>query len=161
MTLGVQWSSHLGLSWDYPVLGRFMYASLCRSSYYSKSISQPQKYIRPSSWLWRFSYHAKMSGCTLRFARNSPLRTTLVDESTGHAKYKIETPMRIARSVTRIWKLESSTQPPLNWSEGRLQETSDEIARIYWKLFSPNRIIHRGRVTSRDELLPKCGKLKG
>ena len=137
------------------------------------------------------SYHAKMSGCTLRFARNSPLRTTLVDESTGHAKYKIETPMRIARSVTRIRKFESSIQPPPHWSEdddpdscdeeiagngkqgkpdlaeeeneieGAPQETSDEIARIYWKWFSSNRIIYRGRITSRDELLPKCGKLKG
>ncbi|KAF9781720.1 hypothetical protein BJ322DRAFT_240673 [Thelephora terrestris] len=131
-----------------------------------------------------------MSGCTLRFARNSPLRTTLVDEATGHAKYKLETPMRIARSVTRIRKFESPAQSPLhsseeddsdsgdddiagngkegkpnppeeNETEGELQETSDEMARIYWKWFSSNRIIFRGRITTRDELLPKCGKLKG
>lgn len=133
----------------------------------------------------------KMSGCTLRFAKNSPLRTTLVDESTGNIKYKIETPVKIARSVTRIRKFESPTQPPLHWDEDRNsdsgddditdgckkntsnheeeeheaeaepQETSDEIARIYWKLFSSNRFILRGRITTRREFLPRCGKMKG
>ena len=134
-----------------------------------------------------------MSGCTLRLSKNSPLRTTLIDEATGQAKYKIETPMRIARSVTRIRKFESPPQPPLQWREdadsdssddgvagkekeksepntteetdegdsGGLHETSDEMARIYWKWFSSNRIIFRGRITSREEFLPKCGKLKG
>ena len=130
-----------------------------------------------------------MSGCTLRLARNSPLRTTLIDEATGNVKYKIETPMRIARSVTRIRKFESPVQAPLHWDEededsgdddvtngGRkkepsptgeeneaedLQETSDEIARLYWKWFSSNRIIFRGKITSRKEFMPKCGKLKG
>lgn len=132
-----------------------------------------------------------MSGCTLRLAKNSPLRTTLIDEATGQVKYKIETPMRIARSVTRIRKFESPVQAPLNWDEddddsgdddhdvtnggkGKessptgqenevedLQETSDEIARIYWKWFSSNRIIFRGKITSRKEFMPKCGKLKG
>jgi len=42
-----------------------------------------------------------------------------------------------------------------------LPETSDEIARIYWKWFSSDRIIFRGRITSRREFLPKCGKMKG
>ena len=42
-----------------------------------------------------------------------------------------------------------------------LPETSDEIARIYWKWFSSNRIIFRGKITNREEFLPKCGKLKG
>jgi len=131
-----------------------------------------------------------MSGCTLRFARNSPLRTTLVDEATGHAKYQIDTPIKIARSVTRIRKFDSPTQPPLHWdddadsdsddgitdmgkaekdekdTEGddmgtELPETSDEIARIYWKWFSSDRIVFRGRITSRSEFLPKCGKMKG
>lgn len=134
-----------------------------------------------------------MSGCTLRFVKNSPLRTVLIDEATGHAKYKIETPMKLARSVTRIRKFESPPQPPLHWGEdadsdpsdedttdggkkksipdeeehemvsveGELHETSDEMARIYWKWFSSNRIIFRGRTTTREEFLPKCGKLKG
>ena len=140
-------------------------------------------------------YHTTMSGCTLRFAQNSSLRTTLVDEATGSAKYKIDTPVRIARSVTRIRKLDSPAQPPPhreeddpdsgkdttnkgeknpssngdkgdNDEEGdgtdtELPETSDEMARIYWKYFSPDRIIFRGRITTRSEFLPKNGKLKG
>jgi hypothetical protein len=132
-----------------------------------------------------------MSGCTLRLARNSPLRTTLVDEDIGKVKYKIETPMRIARSVTRIRKFESLTQPPLrrdesadsdsanaitvegkrkegsdskeegNETELELHETGEEIARIYWKWFSLDRFIFRGRIATRDEFLPKCRKMKG
>ena len=138
-----------------------------------------------------------MSGCTLLFARNSPLRTTLVDETSGHAKYKIDTPIRLARSVTRIRKLDSHTQPH-HWDEDAdsdssdditdkgnrkekakskkvekgeederdetvpdLPETSDEIARIYWKWFSSDRIVFRGRITTRSEFLPKTGKMKG
>ena len=50
-----------------------------------------------------------MSGCTLEFDRNSPLRTTLIDKATGHAKYQIDTPVRLVGSVTRIRKLDSST----------------------------------------------------
>ena len=138
-----------------------------------------------------------MNGCTLLFARNSPLRTTLVDEATGHAKYKIDTPIRLTGSVTRIRKLDSNTQP-YHWDEDgdsdsndditdegngkkkdkskrdekdeedeegetlqRLPETSDEIARIYWKWFSSDRIVFRGRITTRSEFLPKTGKMKG
>ena len=137
-----------------------------------------------------------MSGCTLLLARNSPLRTTLVDEATGHAKYQIDTPRKIARSVTRIRKFDSHTQPH-HWDEDTnsdsgddtagkgnkkdefesgadgkraeeegdetetaLPETSDEIARIYWKWFSPDKIIFRGRATTRSEFLPKAGKMK-
>ena len=137
-------------------------------------------------------HHTTMSGCTLRFARDSPLRTTLVDEATGYAKYQIDTPIRLVSSVTRIRKFDSPTQPPpLHWdddadsdsddditdkrkkkkskkdednegeAETELPETSDEIARIYWKWFSSDRIIFRGRIHSRAEFLPKCGKLKG
>jgi hypothetical protein len=134
-----------------------------------------------------------MSGCTLRFSKDSVLRTTLIDEATGHAKYQIDTPLRIARSVTRIQKFDSPTQPPPHWDEGagsdsgdgvtgkgksrsekdenhgeegletepELVETSDEIARIYWKWFSSDKIVFRGRITSRKDFLPQCGKLKG
>jgi len=139
-----------------------------------------------------------MSGCTLRFARDSPLRTTLVDEATGYAKYQIDTPIKLVGSATRIRKFDSPTQPPLHWDDDddddsgfggditdvkkrrsgptwsrsykegheeapgpELAETSDEIARIHWKWFSSDRIIFRGRVQSRAEFLPKCGKLKG
>ena len=133
-----------------------------------------------------------MSGCTLRFARNSPLRTTLVDDATGHAKYQIDTPIRTVGSVTRIKKFDSPPQPPLHWDKNAnsdsgyditdmknkkkkskpkkdkkggeqagLPETSDEMARIYWKWFSPDRIVFQGRITNRKEFLPKCGKMKG
>jgi len=137
-----------------------------------------------------------MSGCILQFARNSPLRTTLIDEATGNAVYQIDTPIRIAGSVTRIRRFDSSTHPPHEWHDdadsdsgdditekgkGRrsksekdkidpededeagvgLPETSDEIARIYWKWFSSDKIVFRGRITTQDEFLPKCGKMKG
>ena len=141
-----------------------------------------------------------MSGCTLRLARNSPLRTTLVEEATGHAKYQIDTPIKVAGSVTRIRKFESPTDAPPNWdedsdsdegdttdkgkkkqkaksksskdkkdkseeaeegAEAELPETSDEIARIYWKWFSTDRIVFRGRITTRTEFLPKTGKAHG
>jgi hypothetical protein len=136
--------------------------------------------------------HTTMSGCTLRFARNSPLRTTLVDEATGHAKYQIDTPIRLVGSVTRIRKFDLPIQPPLHWDDDtdsapgddvtdmgkkkskndkngkedeeeagpELAETSDEIARIYWKWFSSDRIIFRGRIHLRTEFLPKCGKMR-
>lgn len=42
-----------------------------------------------------------------------------------------------------------------------LPETSDEVARIYWKWFSSDVIIFRGRRSLRTEFLPKCGKMKG
>jgi len=129
-----------------------------------------------------------MSPYTLRLSRDSPLRTTLVDEATGQAKYQIDTPLRLTRSVTRIRKFDSPTQPPPHWydedpdpdsgddiidkkgskseeeAEGdevvELPETSDEIARIYWKWFSAARIVFRGRITNRTEFLPKAGKAK-
>ena len=133
-----------------------------------------------------------MSGCTLQFTRNSPLRTTLVDGASGHAKYQIDTPRWAAGRVTWIRKLDSSVQHPLDWdntgsgsdddttdkggskskkdesdgegeheTEAELPESSDEIARIYhWNWFSSDRIIFQGRITSRNNFLPKCGKMK-
>jgi hypothetical protein len=141
---------------------------------------------------------ATMSGCTLQFTRNSPLRTTLVDEATHEAKYKIDTPIRITGSVTQIRKLESETQTPHVWDEesesdsddditdkGEKQKSnsgkqkgseitdaelpelpelpgmSDEMAKIYWHWFSSDRIVFRGMITTRNEFLPRCGKMKG
>jgi len=137
-----------------------------------------------------------MSGCTLRFTRDSPLRTALVDEATGHVKYQIDTPVKVSRSVTRIRKFDSPVQPRLHRDEdadpdsgdditntgGEKEkpkakkdkedmegggtgtgppEAGDEIARIYRKWFSSDRIVFQGRITSRREFLPKCGKMKG
>jgi len=93
--------------------------------------------------------------------------------------------MRFARSVTRVRRFDSPTQPPLDDDRGsdsgdgttdkkgsgskeegdemgaELPETSDEIARIYWKWFSSDRIVFRGRIISQTEFLPKTGKVKG
>ena len=131
-----------------------------------------------------------MSGCTFLFARNSPLRTTLIDEATGQVVYNIDTPRKLLKNVTRIRKLDSPTQPPHHWDDGdddddpsegiankkgalegtegdepeavaELPETSDEIARIYWRFISSDRIIFRGRITTQSEFLPAAGKLQG
>ena len=130
-----------------------------------------------------------MAGRTFLLARNSPLRTTLVDEATGQAMYKIDTPRTFSQSPTKIRKLDSSTQPPLHWddddadsdsdedikgkkrlsagmdgggpSETELPETSDEMARIYWKFISSDKIIFRGKATTQSEFLPSAGKLGG
>ena len=135
-----------------------------------------------------FLHITTMGGCTLRLSRDYPLRTTLIDEATGHAKYQIDTPMKFGRSVTRIRRFDSPTQPPVGWRDddhgsdsgdnitdkkrsksneegdetmAELPEMSDEIARIYWRWFSSDRIIFRGRITSQNEFLPKTGKIKG
>lgn len=132
-----------------------------------------------------------MSGCTLRFTRNSPVRTTLVDEATGHVMYKIETPtFKFAHVATQIRKVESHTQPPLHLEEDTytdsgddttddekmddkfysdeesqvdlgLPEISDEMARIYWKLLAQDKIVFQGRIHGRSQFLPKCGKMGG
>jgi len=129
-----------------------------------------------------------MSDRTFLLSRNSCLRTTLVDEATGQAAYEIDTPRKFLRScATKIRKFDSPTQPPLHWNDGdndsdsdeghvdrkgtsmgteggeqdlmELPETSDEIARIYWK--GDNRIIFRGKITTQKEFLPAAGKLRG
>ena len=136
-----------------------------------------------------------MSGCTLLFARNSPLRTTLIDEATGQAQYKIDTPRKVTRIVTRIRKLDPPTRPlphqedtdsgpggdianggkrregsnPETDNEGgeeesggeQIPESCDEIARIYWKLVSPNKIVFRGGITTRGKFMPKAGTMMG
>jgi hypothetical protein len=131
-----------------------------------------------------------MSGCTLRFTKSSPFRTTIIDEATGHVKYKTETPLiKISNVVTRIRKFESDAQPPLHLeedtesdsndngtlcgnTEGKLlsdevegneeiPESSDEMARIYWKLIAADKLVFKGQEHIRSEFLPKCGKMKG
>jgi hypothetical protein len=132
-----------------------------------------------------------MSGCTLQLSRNSALRTVLVDQATGYAKYQIDTPIKIARSVTRIRKPHPSTRP-LHHRDGDIKSgpsdditdmgkrkkkskkhkegdetvpelpgTSNEIARIHWSCFSPDKIVFRGTTTTRSEFLPKTGKMGG
>lgn len=125
-----------------------------------------------------------MSGLTFSLARNSPLRTTLIDETTGHAMYQIDTPRKLQFPfVTKIRKLDPVTPPPddddsesdddptdkkhvpLDVDEVELPielpETSDEMARIYWRFTSPDNIVLRGKTTTSREFLPECGKMKG
>ena len=126
-----------------------------------------------------------MNDRTLLLSRNSCLRTTLIDEATGQAVYEIDTPRKVSKYVTKIRKFDSPTQPPLHWNDGggdcdsggghvgrrgastggepepmELPETSDEIARIYWKWSSDNRIIFRGKITTQKEFLPAVGTLR-
>jgi hypothetical protein len=126
-----------------------------------------------------------MGGCTLLLARNSPLRTTLVDEATGHAKYQVNTPLRIHGSVTTIKKFDLPPQPPLIRDEKtsfgpggditdkgkkgkpkrkdsgvQLPENGEEVAKVNWSCFSSDKITFGGNVTARSEFLPQCGKMK-
>ena len=136
-------------------------------------------------------HHTTMSGRTFQLARNCPLRTTLVDEATGHAIYQIDTPKMVAGGVTRIRKFDSP-QPHIHRDEDAnsdhdhgftdeenkhkshkseedeeegdetetgLPEASDEIARIYWKWFSSDKIVFRGKITTLSEFFPNTGKM--
>ena len=128
------------------------------------------------------------SGCTLLLSRNVPMRTVLVDQATGHAKYQIDTPIKFAQRATWIRKLDPSTHL-LHHRDGdtksgfsdditdmgkrkkksksrkhegvELRETGYEIGRIHWSYFSSDRFTFRGMTTSRREFLPKAGKMKG
>jgi len=125
-----------------------------------------------------------MGAHMFQLARNSPLRTTLVDEATGHAKYQIDTPIRLIGSVTRIRKFNLSPQPPLvsvdtlvdddprdivkkkggfKWSnlvKADLPRAGDEIGRILWKFFSPDEIVFKGKAVDRKEFVPKFGEME-
>lgn len=114
-----------------------------------------------------------MTGLMFLLARSPPLHTTLIDEATGLAAYKVDSPQKVSQPVTKIRKLDPPIQPPLHWIDegeddyssedvvtqgGDLPETSDEMARIYWK---SDRIIFRGKITTQKEFLPVTGKLRG
>ena len=42
-----------------------------------------------------------------------------------------------------------------------IPESCDEIARIYWKLVWPNKIVFQGGITTRGKFMPKAGKMMG
>lgn len=48
------------------------------------------------------------------FTRYSPLRTVLVNEATGQELYRIHTPRRFARGVTRVFRCDPATPPSPN-----------------------------------------------
>ena len=123
-----------------------------------------------------------MDASRFELTRNSPLRTILVDKATGNVKYQIDTPFRFTPSVTKIKKFDQSQQTSRasvsradstdnltdmgkkksksKKSDANLPENGEEIATVQWHCFSPDRITFLGKVTTRKEFLPKCGKLK-
>ena len=73
------------------------------------------------------------------FTRNSPVRTVLVNETTGKELYKIETPYRFVGSVTRVFRCDPAAPPnPMPWlhcdanepNEGNDSEERDLPAEV-------------------------------
>ena len=98
-----------------------------------------------------------MGASTFELTRNNPLRTVLVDQATSNAKYQIDTPFRLTGKVTKIKKFDQSQQA--SRASGS-RENGEEIATVQWNRFSPDRITFLGKATTREEFLPKCGRLK-
>lgn len=120
------------------------------------------------------------------FTRNSPLRTVLVDETTGRELYRINTPRKFVGSVTRVFRCDPAAPPvpnlvpPLHWdandpseddsdgNEGAVDEApgedspfvENEIARLYWKWFASPRIVFDGKIRRRTEFMPLKGRYK-
>lgn len=65
------------------------------------------------------------------FTRNSPVRTVLVNGSTGQELYRIDTPRRFVGSVTRVFRCDPARppvpnlMPRLRWSTGAPYEDYD------------------------------------
>jgi hypothetical protein len=90
-----------------------------------------------------------MSGCTLQLTRDSPLRTVLVDQATGYAKYQIDTPIRIVRSITWIRKLDSFTHPLHNRDTDTTSVSDDDIINMGKRKKRSKSEKHEG-----DEMVP-------
>jgi len=59
------------------------------------------------------------------FTRNSPLRTVLVNETTGQESYRIETPRKFVGSCTRVFRCDP-TKPPVPNLTPRLHWDANE-----------------------------------
>ena len=131
-----------------------------------------------------------MSSCILELSSDSPLRTTLVNQSTRRVQYEIKTPIRISGSVTRIWRFEPRVHTLLRSAEGVssgsaddvtnrtelkvlpfdeaggngidliLPKVGEEIARVHWKWFSRDKVMFQGGITAWNQFLPPCMELK-
>jgi hypothetical protein len=69
------------------------------------------------------------------FTRNSPVRTVLVNETTGQELYRIETPNRCTNRVTRVFRCDP-TAPPVPNLMPRLHWDANEPHKDYdseWK----------------------------
>jgi len=118
----------------------------------------------------------------LIFARNSPLRTTIVNETTHRPLYTIQTPRQFTRKTTLVRRVPQtddlqplvldgddydSDDDSLHAEKGDEKEDppeeeetpggSDELARIHWHRISHNRVVYKGRMMERGDLLPKAG----
>jgi len=137
----------------------------------------------------------------LSFTRNSPLRSVLVDDSTGRPLYKLETPRNLTNNTTRIWKFSptedidieglltsgcdcsdstsstnpgtssDSAHPPVKKddTEGNQDDieimfdeldggADNEIARIHWRWLSSPRVVFRGKIADKKELMKTSGR---
>jgi hypothetical protein len=120
----------------------------------------------------------------LIFTRNSPLRTTIVNENTHRPLYTIQTPRQMTRKITRIQRVPQTDDLQPLFSDGddldsdsddaslhpqkgedkedppeaeEIPSGSDELARIYWHHLSHNRFVYKGRVMDRRHFMPKAG----
>jgi len=72
------------------------------------------------------------------FTRNCPVRTSLVNETTGQELYKIETPHQLVRRVTRVFRCDPATPPIPSF-----------MPRLHWDVNNP----HEG-YGSRERKIP-------
>ena len=81
------------------------------------------------------------------FTRNSPVRTVLVNGTTGQELYRIDTPRRFVGSVTRVFRCDPVV-PPIPNLMPRLQWDADEPYEGYdseeWKLLARAKSDRRG-----------------
>ena len=64
------------------------------------------------------------------FTRNSPVRTVLVNETTGKEIYRIDTPRRFVGSATRVFRCDPAAPPIPNFTP-RLNWDADEPYKGY------------------------------
>ena len=60
----------------------------------------------------------------ITFTRDSPVRTVLVNETTGQELYRINTPYRFVGSVTRVFRCDSAAPP-------------NPMSRLHWDANDP------------------------
>jgi hypothetical protein len=124
------------------------------------------------------------STTNLFLTRNSPLRTTIINERTNRPLFKIETPHKVTRKTTHINRvtptgdmtglLSAAADESGNESddssihskkddepepeENHISANSDEVARIHWHTFYPHKVVFNGQILKRSDLLPKSGR---
>ena len=96
------------------------------------------------------------------FTHNSPVRTVLVNETTGQELYRIETPHRCTNRVTRVFRCDP-TAPPVPNLMPRLHWDANEPHKDYdseeWKRLARGKHGHgnegHGEVASGVDEVPK------